>query len=90
MTDESKELKKECCVEAEDCCRHKHREASEVEALPKRLNRIEGQVRGLRGMVEAEAYGTDIVTHRIRAVGGRGRPPGYDTKTDEMKRRIPL
>ena len=62
MTDESKELKRECCMEAEDCCRHKHREGSEVETLTKRLNRIEGQVRGIRGMVENEAYCTDILT----------------------------
>ena len=62
MTDESKELKRECCMEAEDCCRHKHREGNEVEALTKRLNRIEGQVRGIRGMVENEAYCTDILT----------------------------
>ena len=48
--------------EEQVCCRHKHREASEVEALTKRLNRIEGQVRGIRGMVENEAYCTDILT----------------------------
>ena len=62
MTDEGKESKRECRVEAEDCCRHKHREESEVKALTKRLNRIEGQVRGIRGMVENEAYCTDILT----------------------------
>ena len=62
MTDEIKELKKEYCMEAEDYCRHKHREGNEVEALTKRLNRIEGQVRGIRGMVENEAYCTDILT----------------------------
>ena len=76
MTDETKELKRdlarlkqECGIEVEvctpetaDCCRHKHREASEAEALTKRLNRIEGQVRGIRGMVENEAYCTDILT----------------------------
>ncbi|WP_326160346.1 metal-sensing transcriptional repressor [Oscillibacter sp.] len=76
MTDETMQLKedlarlkKECGIdvevcgpEAEDCCRHKHREASEAEALTKRLNRIEGQVRGIRGMVESEAYCTDILT----------------------------
>lgn len=76
MTDETKELKedlarlkKECGIEVEvcapeaaDCCRHKHRETSEAEALTKRLNRIEGQVRGIRGMVENEAYCTDILT----------------------------
>lgn len=48
--------------EGQDCCRHKHRDPSEYEALLKRLSRIEGQVRGVRGMVEKEAYCTDILT----------------------------
>ena len=48
--------------EPSDCCRHKHRESSEYDALLKRLRRIEGQVRGLQGMVEKEAYCTDILT----------------------------
>ena len=52
---------KECTSPAE-CCRHKHREPAEYDALIKRLNRIEGQVRGFRGMVEREAYCTDILT----------------------------
>ncbi|MDD2956799.1 MAG: metal-sensing transcriptional repressor [Oscillospiraceae bacterium] len=43
------------------CCRHKHREQPEADALLKRLSRIEGQVRGLGGMVEKEAYCTDIL-----------------------------
>nr|WP_325298577.1 metal-sensing transcriptional repressor [uncultured Dysosmobacter sp.] len=30
--------------------------------MQKRLSRIEGQVRGVRGMVEKEAYCTDILT----------------------------
>lgn len=62
-------LKRESGVEAgqhipeeQDCCRHKHRDPSEYEALLKRLSRIEGQVRGVRGMVEKEAYCTDILT----------------------------
>ncbi|WP_298032608.1 metal-sensing transcriptional repressor [uncultured Dysosmobacter sp.] len=42
--------------------RRKHREPSEQEALLQRLNRIEGQVRGIRGMVEKEGYCTDILT----------------------------
>ncbi|MDY5611557.1 metal-sensing transcriptional repressor [Dysosmobacter sp.] len=49
-------------MEEKDCCRHKHREPEEYEALLKRLSRIEGQVRGVRGMVEKEAYCTDILT----------------------------
>ena len=49
-------------MEEKDCCRHKHREAEEYEALLKRLSRIGGQVGGVRGMVEKEAYCTDILT----------------------------
>ena len=49
-------------METKDCCRHKHREPEEYESLLKRLSRIEGQVRGVRGMVEKEAYCTDILT----------------------------
>jgi DNA-binding FrmR family transcriptional regulator len=48
--------------EVPDCCRHKHRDQAEYDALLKRLNRIEGQVRGVRGMVEKECYCTDILT----------------------------
>ena len=47
--------------EAKECCRHKHRDEAEFDALVKRLNRIEGQVRGVRGMVEKDAYCTDIL-----------------------------
>ena len=43
-------------------CRHKHREEPELQSLLRRLSRIEGQVRGVRGMVEKEAYCTDILT----------------------------
>ena len=77
-------------------CRHKHREAPEYDSLIRRLNRIEGQVRGVRGMVEKECYCTDILTqvsailrgagHPKRTSGGRGRPSGHHSKTDEMKR----
>ena len=49
-------------MEEKECFRHKHREPAEYEALLKRLSRIEGQVRGVRGMVEKEAYCTDILT----------------------------
>ena len=47
--------------ETAECCRHKHREDEERAALIRRLNRIEGQIRGIRGMVEKEAYCTDIL-----------------------------
>ena len=40
------------------CCCHKHKERSEKEYrdLINRLNRIEGQIRGIKGMVERDAY----------------------------------
>ena len=62
---EKNELSCACCAEETpdcQCCRHKHRDAAEYEALIKRLSRIEGQVRGVRGMVEKDAYCTDILT----------------------------
>ena len=45
-----------------DCC-HKTKQRSEEEykSLIHRLNRIEGQVRGVRKMVETDAYCTDIL-----------------------------
>ena len=46
------------------CCEHKTKERTEKEYkdLINRLNRIEGQVRGVKGMVERDAYCTDILT----------------------------
>ena len=51
------EEKKECC------CSHKTKERSEKEYkdMIHRLNRIEGQIRGIKGMVERDAYCTDIL-----------------------------
>ena len=52
----------EMTAPAETClCRHKHRQQPEYDGLIRRLNRIEGQVRGVRGMVEKDAYCTDIL-----------------------------
>ncbi len=44
------------------CPRTKQRSEEEKTALINRLNRIEGQIRGLRGMVEKDAYCPDILT----------------------------
>jgi len=51
-------------MEKEQCCCHKTKERSEKEYkdLLNRLSRIEGQVRGIKGMVEKDAYCTDILT----------------------------
>ena len=49
--------------EQKECDFHKTKERSEKEYkdLVNRLNRIEGQVRGIKGMVERDAYCIDIL-----------------------------
>ncbi len=45
-----------------NCCRRtKQRGEEEYKDLIVRLNRIEGQIRGIKGMVEKNAYCTDIL-----------------------------
>ena len=48
----------------ENCCceRMKLRNDEEKKALINRLSRIEGQIRGIRAMVERDAYCADILT----------------------------
>ena len=52
-----KEAEKECC-----CHKTKTRSPEEYKKLVNRLNRIEGQVRGIKGMLEKNAYCPDILT----------------------------
>lgn len=47
---------KDCC-----CKKTKQRSEEEYKSLIHRLNRIEGQIRGIRGMVERSAYCPDIL-----------------------------
>ncbi len=49
-------MDKECL-----CAKTKERSYEEYKMLINRLNRIEGQIRGIRGMVEKSAYCTDIL-----------------------------
>ena len=53
-----------CCGTEE---RHTHRHLTEEKDLLKRLNRIEGQVRGIKAMVEDERYCVDIL-NQVSAV----------------------
>ncbi len=50
------------CPKGCEDCRHKERSEKEYRDLISRLNRIEGQVRGIKGMVEDSAYCLDILT----------------------------
>ena len=49
--------KRPCC-----CCKKTVRSEDERRALINRLRRVEGQIRGIRGMVERDAYCADILT----------------------------
>lgn len=51
-----------CSKGCASCERHKHRTQTEYNALTNRLSRIEGQIRGIRQMVDDERYCVDILT----------------------------
>jgi len=64
------EQKPKCCgdqelmqtvIDGDHRHKTKHREKTEYDILIQRLNRIEGQVRGVRGMLEKDAYCTDVL-----------------------------
>lgn len=53
-------------METTECCphcsgKHKMRDDKEFKDLMNRLKRIEGQVRGVEGMLENDAYCTDVL-----------------------------
>jgi DNA-binding FrmR family transcriptional regulator len=52
-----------CCCSAKS----KNRDEKEYKDLLNRLNRIEGQIRGIKGMVEKNAYCVDILTQSAAA-----------------------
>ena len=54
---------KNCC----GCERQTERSDEEQKKLIHRLNRIEGQIRGIRGMIERDAYCADILTQSAAA-----------------------
>lgn len=60
MQEERQEVTQEtgCCCH----CKTKERSPQEYKDLINRLSRIEGQIRGIKGMVEKDAYCTDILT----------------------------
>lgn len=49
--------KEETC----SCCHKKQRSEKEHRDLINRLSRIEGQIRGIKGMIEKDCYCTDII-----------------------------
>lgn len=57
-------------TECKRCCssvRKKKRSLEEYKSLINRLSRIEGQIRGIKGMVESDAYCPDILIQSAAA-----------------------
>ena len=44
------------------CCKKTERSQDEIKKLTNRLSRIEGQIRGIKAMLESDAYCNDILT----------------------------
>ena len=53
---------KKCCCCGDESHKTKERSAKEYKDLINRLSRIEGQVRGVKNMIENDAYCVDILT----------------------------
>ena len=79
------------CMPDNKCphCKTKDRSDEEIKDLITRLNRIEGQIRGIRKMVEEDAYCVDILTQvsaarcSLNSVAEDIRK-GSDEKTEEL------
>ncbi len=64
--------KQEELIESENCCSNhsekvSHHSEKVKKSLVTRLNRIEGQIRGIKGMIEKDTYCDDVIT-QISAV----------------------
>lgn len=56
------------CNQCQHCKKTKERPAEEFRSLMNRIKRIQGQLRGIEGMLENNAYCTDILTQTAAAV----------------------
>ena len=57
----------ECDKHCAECEKRTERTEEERRRLLNRLSRLEGQIRGLRGMIERDAYCADILTQSAAA-----------------------
>ena len=86
-------LKNEVTVMEECCCQKtKVRTDEEYKSLMNRLNRIEGQIRGLKGMLEknanaaVNAFCKELLADHIRTCVAENIRAGNDEVIDELVR----
>ena len=60
------------CKKCEENMRTKVRDDSEHRDLINRLRRIEGQIRGIEGMIDNDAYCTDVLTQVVAVRSAMG------------------
>ncbi len=65
-------------------CKTKERSEAELKSLLNRLARIEGQVRGVRGMVASSAYCIDIIT-QVSAISSALRAFNRELLSNHIK-----
>ena len=70
---------KECC-----CHSSKHRSDKEYKDLMNRLSRIEGQVRGIKGMLELNSFNKVLLANHIRTCVADDIRDGKDETVDEL------
>lgn len=66
MERQDNELKEECC-HTDSSARKSHHSDKTKSNLISRLNRIEGQIRGVKGMIEKDIYCDDVL-NQIAAI----------------------
>ena len=76
-------------MSCEHCHKTRERSDDEYRRLCNRLSRIEGQIRGIRGMLEKEAYCIDILSQAAAANAAlnafcRDLQAGDDGSVDEL------
>lgn len=57
----SREQEEDCCMHDEETGRKSHHSDKVKNNLINRLNRIEGQVRGIKGLIEKDTYCDDVL-----------------------------
>ncbi|MBQ3150324.1 MAG: metal-sensing transcriptional repressor [Clostridia bacterium] len=70
---------------SENCCaKKKERTETEYKSLMNRLSRIEGQIRGIKNMLDNDAYCIDILT-QVTAVSSALNSFGKELLSDHIK-----
>src|SRR5690554_6443603 len=71
-------------MDHKEICKHKFRDEKEKKQLFNRINRIEGQIRGIKQMVENDIYCDDILI-QISAIANSVKSLGRVILNNHMK-----